>query len=70
MKDRPGEHTAGFAVDIIAHGAVALFVIASAQHLGVRRIGLHQKGRASGRYVHLGIADKYTKEYPVAIWTY
>jgi len=71
MKDKPGEHTDGFAVDIIAHGRTALFIVGMALQLGVTRIGLHQKGRASGRYVHLGLGDKHDLRYPAgALWTY
>ena len=71
MKEKgPGEHTTGMAVDIIAYGQTALFIIAMAQQLGCRRIGLHQRGRVSGRFIHLGIADKTMAEYPVALWTY
>lgn len=69
-KDAPGEHCHGMAVDIIAHGDRALRIIKMAQERGVRRIGLNQKGNASGRFIHLGIADKASLAFPVAIWTY
>lgn len=70
MKEKPGEHSMGMAADIICNGQDALFLLEVSHRLGVRRIGLHQKGRPSGRYMHIGIADRFTKEYPVAIWTY
>lgn len=70
MKYSTGEHTLGMAVDIICHGVQALDIIRYAQRLGVNRIGIHQKGRASGRYIHVGIADKYDAAFPVALWTY
>lgn len=70
MKDKPGEHTRGMAVDVIVYGEKALDMIKLAQELGVRRIGLHQRGRASGRFLHLGIADKFTREFPPGLWTY
>lgn len=70
MKDKPGEHTKGLAVDVICHGDTALTLLKMAQNLGVERLGFHQKGRASGRFIHLGIGDKFTKEFPRAIWTY
>jgi len=71
MKDKPGEHTHGMAADIICHGEVALQILRHALTLGVTRIGMNQKGRASSRFVHLGIADKYTAEFPKqSIWTY
>lgn len=69
-KDKPGEHTYGMAVDIICHGARALQIIELAQHMGVKRIGVHQKGQASGRFVHIGVADKHNLAFPVALWTY
>lgn len=69
-KDKPGEHAYGMAVDIICHGARALQIIEIAQSLGVRRIGVHQKGQTSGRFVHLGVADKHNLSFPVALWTY
>lgn len=69
-KDKPGEHTFGMAVDIIAHGARALDIIRMAQARNVRRIGMHQKGNPNGRFIHLGIADKHDLAFPVAIWTY
>jgi len=69
-KDKPGEHTLGMAVDIICYGARALELIKMAQARNVRRIGVHQKGNPKGRFIHLGIADRFTLEFPVAIWTY
>lgn len=69
-KDKPGEHTYGMAIDIICHGARALEIIKLAQAKGVRRIGVHQKGVANGRFVHIGIADRYNLAFPVALWTY
>ena len=69
-KDMPGEHTKGMAVDIICHGVRALQIIKLAQDRDIKRIGVHQKGISSGRFVHLGIANRYTLEFPVALWTY
>jgi uncharacterized protein YcbK (DUF882 family) len=69
-KAKPGEHTFGMAVDIICHGARALEIIWLAQSYGVKRIGVHQKGNPNGRFVHIGIADRYKLDFPVAIWTY
>lgn len=70
MKDKPGEHATGMAADIICHGVQALEYLKLAQALGVTRIGLHQKGRVSGRFIHVGVADKYTKDFTSATWTY
>lgn len=69
-KDRPGEHTYGMAVDIICHAERALEIIYLALDNGIRRIGVHQKGNANGRFVHIGIADKYKIEFQKGIWTY
>jgi uncharacterized protein YcbK (DUF882 family) len=69
-KDKPGEHTHGFAVDILCYGIRALKIIQLAQARDVKRIGVHQKGNPNGRFVHIGIADRYNLAFPVAIWTY
>lgn len=69
-KDKPGEHTFGMAVDIICHGVRALEIIKLAQSYDVKRIGVHQKGNANGRFVHIGIADRYNLAFPAALWTY
>ena len=69
-KDKPGEHTLGMAIDIICYGVRALEIIRLAQSMNVRRIGVHQKGNPNGRFVHIGIADRYNLAFPVAIWTY
>lgn len=69
-KDKPGEHTQGLAVDILCHGDRALNIIKFALLRDVKRLGVHQKGNANGRYVHIGIADKFSLAYPGAIWTY
>jgi hypothetical protein len=69
-KDKPGEHTLGMAIDIICYGRRALDIIFHAQRWGIKRIGVHQKGNPNGRFVHIGIADRYNLEFPAAIWTY
>jgi zinc D-Ala-D-Ala carboxypeptidase len=69
-KGIPGEHTTGLAVDIICHGVNALRIINLALNKGVTRIGIHQKGNANGRFVHLGISNKFNSSFPAAIWTY
>ncbi len=69
-KDKPGEHTLGMAVDILCYGARALQIIKLAQARDIKRIGVHQKGNPNGRFVHIGIADRYNLAFPVAIWTY
>lgn len=69
-KDMPGEHALGMAVDIACHGKNAIDLIAIAVSRGVRRIGVHQKGRASTRFIHLGVADKFDTHLRAALWTY
>lgn len=70
MKERPGEHANGMAVDIVCNNQDCLKLIELAQKHDINRIGVHQKGRASGRFLHLGVGDKLTQAFPVAIWTY
>ena len=69
-KDKPGEHTYGMAVDILCHGDNAVKLMKLALDRDIKRIGVHQKGNANGRFIHLGIADKFNLAFPVAIWTY
>lgn len=70
MKEKKGEHTLGYAVDIICFGEQAIKIIELAIGLGVKRIGVHQKGATSGRFVHLGVADRFDLSFPRSIWTY
>ena len=69
-KAKPGEHTMGMAVDILCHGDNALKILKLAQDRDIKRIGLHQKGNANGRFIHIGIADRFDLAFPKAIWTY
>ena len=69
-KATPGEHTHGMAVDILCYGDKALQILNMAQARDIKRIGIHQKGNFNGRFLHLGIADKFDLAFPVAIWTY
>lgn len=69
-KRKPGEHSMGLAVDILCHGERALRIIELAQMIKVKRIGVHQKGAVGGRFVHLGIADRVSLEFPAGLWTY
>lgn len=71
MKAIGGEHTFGMAVDIICHGALTLELIRHAQSLGVTRLGLNQKGRASSQFMHVGVGDKFVPQFHKnTIWTY
>lgn len=69
-KAQPGEHTYGMAVDILCHGDNAVKLMKLALDRDIKRIGVHQKGNVNGRFIHLGIADKFILAFPVAIWTY
>lgn len=69
MKDKPGEHAEGLAADIICYTDNALSLLQHALNLGVTRIGVHQKGRSSSRFIHLGLGDRFST-YPSGIWTY
>lgn len=70
-KETTGEHTFGTAVDIICHGSAAIDLLKIALDLGVTRIGLNQKGRANGRFIHIGIGDKFSLKFPhKTLWTY
>lgn len=65
-KDTPGEHTLGRAADIACSGADALRLIQIALDVGIKRIGVKQKG--DGRFIHLGYGGAGLP--PVAIWSY
>lgn len=69
-KDKPGEHTHGMAVDIICHGDNAVQILTYAIARGVKRLGFHQKGNPNGRFIHIGIADRFKLDFPVGMWTY
>lgn len=69
-KDKPGEHTFGMAVDILCHSQRALDIINLALKNGIQRIGVHQKGAFGGRFVHIGVGNKFFLEFPVGVWTY
>lgn len=68
-KASPGEHAYGWAVDISIHGVDAIKLIGLANEMGICRIGVHQKGNFSGRFIHIGIGDKLG-DFPQGLWTY
>jgi len=69
-KDKPGEHTTGFACDVICHGSRAVSLAKLFLDYGVTRIGFHQKGTPSHRFIHVGLADKHNNRFASAMWTY
>jgi len=66
-KPAPGAHAQGRAVDLLVYGDKALRLFDAARRCGIKRIGVHQKGPTSGRYVHLDTS--LTAPSP-AFWTY
>ena len=65
-KAEPGEHTTGLAVDIRCSHAHAGRVLAAAVGLGIKRLGIKQHGRISGRFIHVGIDP----DRPQVPWSY
>lgn len=70
MKDKPGEHTKGMAVDIICHGYNAIVLLHLFVKHGIQRFGFHQKGNVNGRFMHVGVADKHSPRFIKTMWTY
>ena len=68
-KNIPGEHSFGVASDIAIFGTDAIALLETAIIMGIKRIGLNQKGDKSKRFIHLGIGDKHFG-FPQALWTY
>lgn len=68
-KSHPGEHTNGMAVDIAVYGVDALLVIKLAIDLGIKRVGVSQKGTLESRFIHLGVGNQGAA-YPEGVWTY
>lgn len=60
-----GTHSTGKAIDLAVSHADALSVVSLAIQLGVKRIGVQQKG--SGRFIHL---DVCTDRLTPAMWSY
>ena len=64
-KDKPGAHQGGYAADISVRGERALKLIEVAIELGVKRLGINQKG--GGRFIHI---DTDPTRVSPAIWSY
>ena len=60
-----GTHSSGRAIDFAVTHGDALSVIAIAYSLGIRRIGVQQKG--DGRFIHLDVCKD---RIAPAIWSY
>ncbi len=65
-----GEHTTGLCADIHVYGKDALDLIRIALDKGIERIGIMQKGAFTGRFIHLGIGNRYFPHFPAGVWTY
>ena len=62
-KSKPGEHTEGLAVDVVAVGGTPVFeIVEAAIDLGCKRIGISRKSN----FIHLGLS----KDRVTSIWTY
>ena len=62
-KSKPGEHTEGLAVDVVAVGGTPVFeIVEAAIDLGCKRIGISRKNN----FIHLGLS----KDRVTSIWTY
>lgn len=64
-----GAHTTGRAADIQVYGDHAFTVIAHAIGLGIRRIGIAQKGPLASRFIHLDIVTDPAFPSP-RVWSY
>jgi Peptidase M15 len=66
-----GEHTYGWAADILCYNFNAYEFISAAISHGVKRIGVAQIGPLAKRFVHIGIGDKKLKQrFKPTIWSY
>jgi len=62
-KSKPGEHTEGLAVDVVAIGGTPVFeIVEAAIDLGCKRIGISRKSN----FIHLGLSPNRV----TSIWTY
>ncbi len=70
VKENPGTHTYGVAVDVLAWGEDAMALFDVAFHYGIRRIGLNQKGAYNSRFLHLDSGDTLNLGFKKSLWTY
>lgn len=62
-----GPHVQGLAADIRCFGGKAHRVLSAALSFGVPRIGVSQKGSASGRFLHVDLLESELSPW---IWSY
>lgn len=64
---RDGPHTTGKAVDIMISGESAFKLVNTALYHGITGIGVKQKGRYGGRFIHLDMVRGVMRP---RIWSY
>lgn len=64
-----GPHTTGCAVDILVHGSYAYDILRGAFVFGFTGVGVDQKGRLGGRFIHLDSLSVPDYHRP-RVWTY
>ena len=69
-KRAPGPHNTGMAIDILCHGAEAYRLIRLALSIGMRGIGINQKGDIDQRFIHLDDCDHGPNRPRPWIWSY
>ena len=60
-KEDPGVHTTGWAVDIACGYGHAYEILKHAPELGFTGIGVKQRGKATGRFLHLDVLHEHNK---------
>lgn len=69
-KPTPGAHATGRACDVRVHGADALRLINIARAHGMTGIGVHQRGSAQARFLHLDDLEPTPLRPRPWIWSY
>lgn len=64
-----GAHTTGRAVDVTIYGDRAFTLVAHAISVGIRRIGIAQKGDLRSRFIHLDVVQDPAFPSP-RVWSY
>ena len=70
VKDKPGAHQRGRAIDIQCAGEEAFDLISLALQKGFLRIGVMQRGDWSGRFIHLDDCSERDGFTAPTIWSY
>ena len=67
---RHSPHLYGSAVDVLCHGKAAYDLIKLAMNMGMTGIGLQQRGKHEGRFVHLDDMPRSEDHHRPWVWTY